>query len=207
MSSDKFGFTVPVSFPHHELISLAHIIPPPSLWRDPYSSPWCFDVDLCICFFQLLVESSMTTVMAVTNLNIGQGHFRHPFHYRWESSLESSLWVPRSFHSNRCLFRPVRLHLSWYLFPCFPPHTLTTRSSHPSCSHTLSLLLHIPSHASCLPIKFHLFPLPGAVLLSLWKSSLIPTLFRTMNCEWLTFALWLSTYCVCPSGSALPHSE
>ena len=81
MSSHNLELVVFVGFPVMIMTLLAHIIPLPSLQMDSQSVARCLTVDLCICFYQLLDEGSMMTVMVVTNLNTGQGQFRLPLHY------------------------------------------------------------------------------------------------------------------------------
>ncbi|KAL6088148.1 hypothetical protein STEG23_008200, partial [Scotinomys teguina] len=71
--SNKFRSSV--EFPIMILITLASIIPLPSLQLDFYSLAWCLDVGPCICFHQLLDEGSMMTVRVLTSLNTGEGQF------------------------------------------------------------------------------------------------------------------------------------
>ena len=61
MSSHELGSVVSVNFPMMILIPLAHIILPSSFRLDSRS----LDVDLCICFHQLLDEGSIMTVRVV----------------------------------------------------------------------------------------------------------------------------------------------
>ena len=72
-------------FPHHGLDPFAHITVLPSLPLDFGSSAQCLTVDLCICFHQLLVESSMLAIKVVFNLITGEGQFRRPLHCCLES--------------------------------------------------------------------------------------------------------------------------
>ena len=72
-------------FLHHDL---AHILPPPSLWFDFWSWPWCLAVDLCICFHWLLDDSSMIIVGLFTNLITGSGQVGHPLHTSSSLSLD-----------------------------------------------------------------------------------------------------------------------
>ena len=115
-----------------------------------------------------------------THLITGEGQFRTPLHYCWESQLGSSLWILWNFPSTRFLPNPkkalsTKISLS-LLSRSVPVLALPSYFLMFSIFHSLPFTTPVNPD---LPRRSHLIPLPrvihvsvlGTILNFIWKSS------------------------------------